>query len=144
MHIVSRLLLSLALGAVALVAASASATAGVTTSYHGIFSGPVAYQGCTSQPPVTIAGGRWSVVLHDRTDAVLTVNIFTNGEHHVAFGAPVPAIEPGPGDTFAVALETLAGPLVVRLTGTTLTYRISPYDAFGIACDSVTYFGTLR
>jgi hypothetical protein len=140
-----RSFLAVALAAfVAAVATAAAASSGpVTTTYHGTFSGPVVYSGCTSEPPAAIASGTWTVALHGQTDATVTVNIFTNGKHHVSFGGTFPQIAPSGGQTFAVAIPTLAGPLVVSLTGATFTYRIAPYDAFGITCDSVTYSGSL-
>jgi hypothetical protein len=122
---------------------AATASAAPTTTYHGIFSGPVVYTGCTSTPPTAIASGTWSVALHGTTDATVTVNIFVNGEHHVSFGGTVPQVAPGNGQTFAVAIPTLAGPLPVSLTGETFVYRIAPYDLSGITCRSVTYSGTL-
>jgi hypothetical protein len=125
------------------VAVAATASAATTTTYHGVFSGPVVYKGCTATPPTAIASGTWSVALHGTTDATVTVSIFVNGEHHVSFGGTSPQVAPTKGQTFAVAIPTLAGPLTVSLTGETFVYRIAPYDLSGITCRSVTYSGTL-
>ena len=145
MSISRRLSLASAVAAVTALAASAvAATGGVATAYHGTFSGPVVYQGCPSgEPPAQTATGHWNVVLRGEADPVLSVNIFTNGAHHVSFGAPVPQIEPATTTTFALQLETQAGTLTVRRTGSAFTYTISPYSYQGISCEAVVYSGTV-
>ncbi|HZD88447.1 MAG TPA: hypothetical protein VE088_10625 [Gaiellaceae bacterium] len=125
------------------VAAAATASAATTTTYHGIFSGPVVYKGCTTTPPAAIASGTWSVALHGTADATIAVDIFVNGAHHVSFGGTYPQVAPEKKQAFAVAIPTLAGPLTISLTGDTFSYVIAPYDYFGITCRSVTYSGTL-
>jgi hypothetical protein len=125
------------------VAVGSTASAATTTTYHGIFSGPVVYKGCTTTPPTAIASGTWSVALHGTTDATIAVDIFVNGAHHVSFGGTVPQIAPEKKQAFAVAIPTQAGDLTISLVGETLVYRIAPYDLFGISCRSVTYNGTL-
>jgi hypothetical protein len=126
------------------VAMAAIASAATTTTYHGVFSGPVVYEGCTTSPPTAIASGTWSVALHGTTDATIAINIFVNGKHHVSYGGTVPQVTLATGQAFAVSFQTEAGPLTISLAGETLTYRIEDYDLFGIACDSVTYGGTLK
>lgn len=120
-----------------------TASASRTTTYHGVFSGPVVYTGCTTTPPQAIASGTWNVALHGSTDATVTVNIFVDGKHHVAYGGTFPQLTAQDGQTFAVSIPTAAGPLVVSLTGHTFTYEIAPYSAFGMSCQSVVYAGTL-
>lgn len=115
-----------------------------TTTYNGVFSGPVVHKGCTTGTPSTaIASGDWSVALHGTTDAMVAINIFVNGKHHVSFGGTVPKVAPEKGQTFAVAIDTDAGPLTMSLAGERFVYRIAPYDLFGISCRSVTYNDTL-
>jgi hypothetical protein len=125
------------------VAAGSTASAATTTTYHGTFSGPVVYKGCTTTPPTAIASGTWSVALHGTTDATIAVDIFVNGAHHVSFGGPFPQIAPEKKHAFAVTIPTQAGSLTISLVGETFVYRIAPYDLFGINCQSVTYNGTL-
>lgn len=120
-----------------------AASAATTTTYHGLFTGPVVYQGCATTPPTAIAHGTWNVALHGASDATVTVNIFVNGKHHVSFGGTVPQLAPENGQTFAVAIPTQAGPLAISLLGNAFMYRIAPYDLFGISCESVTYTGAL-
>ena len=127
----------------AAVVLAATASAATTTTYHGVFSGPVVYKGCTNTPPPAIASGTWSVALHGATDATIAVNIFVNGAHHVSFGGTVPQVAPEKKQAFAVTIPTQAGPLMISLVGEKLVYRIAPYDLVGITCQSVTYNGTL-
>lgn len=123
------------------VAVGSTASAATTTTYHGIFSGPVVYRGCTTTPPTAIASGTWSVALHGTTDATIAVDIFANGAHHVSFGGTFPQIAPEKKQAFAVAIPTQAGDLTISLVGETFVYRIAPYNLFGISCKSVTYNG---
>lgn len=136
------------LSAVALVSAVAltgviAAGATGTTTYHGTFAGPVVYQGCGGSAPTVLAGGTWSVALHEQGDANVSVNIFADGKHHVSFGGTFAQLPAQKGELFAVGIPTEAGPLTVSLKGTAFTYRIAPYDAFGLSCKSVTYSGVL-
>ncbi len=132
--------LTLVIALIAVLGTVGLAAAG-TTTYHGTFSGPVVYKGCSS--PTAIASGTWNVALHGSTDATVSFDIFVDGAHHVSFGGTVPQIAPEKGQTFAIQLETEAGPLTVTLNDRALTYRIAPYNLFGISCKSVTYSGTL-
>lgn len=120
-----------------------TAGAAQTTTYHGVFSGPVVYKGCTTTPPTTIASGTWGVALHGQTDATVSVSIFTDGAHHLSFGGTFAQITPEKNQTFAVEIPTQAGNLVVSLKGQAFSYRIAPYDAFGVSRKSVTYNGVL-
>jgi hypothetical protein len=126
------------------VAVGSTASAATTTTYHGIFSGAVVYEGCTTAPPTAMASGTWNVALHGTAVASVTVNILVDGKHHVSFGyGKFEQVPPAAGETFAVAIRTEAGPLRVTLTGGTFAYRIAPYHLFGLDCQSVTYNGTL-
>lgn len=135
--------LTLAIAAVIALCVSASVAAAGTATYHGTFSGAVLYKGCGGPPPTAISSGTWNVALHDSTDATVSFDIFVDGGHHVSFGGTVPQITPDKGQVFAVQFETQAGTLTVSLSGQTLTYRIAPYNLFGLSCASVTYSGTL-
>lgn len=128
------------LAAAAVLAATASAA--TTTTYHGIFSGTVDYEGCTTAPPSATASGTWNVALHGTAVASVTVNIKVDGKHHVSFGyGKFERTTPGYAETFAVTIPTEAGPLRVSLTGDTFEYQIAPYKLFGLDCQSVTYNG---
>ena len=128
---------------VALVVA-ATASGGSPGTYHGTFSGSVAYNGCEgAAPPAALASGTWNVNLRDEKSGVLTVSIFTNGRHHVSFGSLVEPVAADGEETFALRMDTLAGELTVRLDETAFTYTIDGYDYFGIECESVVYSGSL-
>ena len=144
MHASRRSVLVLAAAAFVSAVAVGAATSGPGTStYHGSFSGPVVYAGCATQPPLTVAAGRWNVALHGTTDATVSFNIFTNGKHHVSYGGTFAQIVPSAGETFAVEIPTEAGTLRISLAGDEFTYQIAPYNLLGISCASVTYSGTV-
>ncbi|HSC74543.1 MAG TPA: hypothetical protein VLB89_10265 [Gaiellaceae bacterium] len=130
---------------VSVIASVAVMTAGAagTTTYHGRFTGPVVYQGCKREAPDLIAGGTWSVALHEQGDATVSVNIFANGEHHVSLGGTFSQLPAKKGEFFVVGIQVEAGPLTVSLKGAAFTYRIAPYEVFGISCQSATYSGVL-
>ena len=129
-----------AAAALPLLAFAAPADAATAVTYHGTFTG-VSYTNCLGGTPApAAASGVWTISARGTSQATLTVNIFVNGSHHVSFGAPV-AQTTVPGATVAVQVPTLAGPLVVSLTGQTLSYSITPYDLNGLQCDSVLYTG---
>lgn len=126
------------------VVVGSTASAATTTTYHGIFSGPVVYEGCTTSPPSATAGGTWNVAVHGTAVASVTVNILVDGKHHVSFGyGKFEQVPSRAGEAFAVAIPTEAGDLRVSLVGDTFVYRIAPYKLFGLDCGSVTYYGTL-
>jgi hypothetical protein len=125
------------------MAAPASAGRGPSITYHGVFGGPVDYVGCTTEPPAAIASGYWNISLHGIDTATATVDIFTDGHHHVAFGGIFEQKDPTGGELFVVAIPTGAGPLTMSVTGDVMKYDIQPYDAFGLVCDDVTYWGTV-
>ncbi|HEX9042210.1 MAG TPA: hypothetical protein VF838_14485 [Trebonia sp.] len=134
--------LLVATAALPLLAFAAPVGAATTTTYHGTFTS-VTYTNCAGgTPPVAAASGVWSISAHGTSDATLAVNIFVAGSHHVSFGGPV-AQTTIPGATVAVEVPTLAGPLVVSVTGQALSYKIAPYDFNGLTCDSVLYSGVL-
>lgn len=139
----NRIVLAAMVASFAFAAVALSAGAATTETYRGIFTGPVVYENCVNAPAPTTASGTWSVAAH-RDTATLAVNIFTDGRHHVSFGGPFAQVEPTGGEAFVVEIPTGAGPLTVSLTGQTFTYRIAPYDFFGIQCESVTYGGVAR
>ncbi len=134
-------------GVLAAALVTPAVAAGGVATYHGVFSGPVEFEVCTTPPPEpAVASGTWNVVVRG-DQATVSFNIFVDGRHHVSFGGPVTTTEAGPGETFAILIPTGAGPLRVSLAGTAFTYDIQPYDLSpwgGITCEDVTNHGTLR
>lgn len=61
----------------------------------------------------------------------------------MSFGGTFTQLPVHNGELFVVGIPTEAGPLTVSSIGRALAYRIAPYDAFGISCQSVTYGGVL-
>jgi hypothetical protein len=129
-----------AIAALVFAATAVAAAPGVTTTFHGTFAGPVDYVGCAA--PSTVATGRWNVALHGHQDATIAINIFTNGKHHVAYGASAQQVTQA-GEMFAFRTLTGAGWLTIRLVGAEMSYTITPYQFGDLVCGSVTYHGDL-
>jgi hypothetical protein len=136
-------------GVLTLALAAPVVAAPVATTYHGVFTPVVDFRGCTTQAPAPedfVAGGTWNVIIHG-DKATVAVNIFVNGRHHVSFGTVASPAIASPGETFAVQIETGAGPLRVGLAEREFFYDITPYDFSpwgGLKCDGgVTYHGTM-
>ena len=130
-----------AVAALALTALSIPAAAAPQATYDGEFGGSIVYQGCTTPAPVNTTSGTWSVTLHG-TSAKAVFDIYVNGEPHVAYTFPGMKQAPvEPPTVFSVHGTTAAGPLVVTLKHTRLSYTIAPYSYDGLTCASVTYPG---
>jgi hypothetical protein len=141
----SRIAFALAAAAVGAAIAAATTSGGVTTTYHGIFSAKVSYsEACTGVPAGgVVADGVWNVAIHG-DQATVTINIFTDGKHHVSYGTKAEVLEQGPN--FSVGYATGAGYLTLSRTGDEIAYTIAPYHYGGVACDTggVVYHGELR
>ena len=64
----------------------ASQPAGPAQTYHGTITGGAFY--CDAKTPVSgpIVTGIWNVNIDPATPAQVTLNVFYNGSHHLAFG----------------------------------------------------------
>ncbi len=84
----------------------AAAWSATTTTYHGTFNGPVAFltdgAPCADAPTGQLASGQWRPKDRDGRTAMLSVDIFVDGAHHMSFGAHLPATSV-PGATFAAS-----------------------------------------
>lgn len=139
---VAALLLGLTLAVSAPSASGASKSTGSTT-YSGVFSGPVGYVGCsTHQSNHNLAGGTWTVTTHGQS-AKGSFTITVNGEPHVSYVANMQLVYSAAPVYFVAFVQTLAGPETVTLyTSGDLTYVIAPYNLDSISCQSVTYTGS--
>ena len=123
--------------------ASGALNSNGSTSYSGVFSGPIQYVGCsTHQPNHDLAGGTWTVTTHGQS-AKGSFTITVNGEPHVSYVANMQMVYSATPAYFVAFVQTLAGPETVTLyTNGQLTYVIAPYSLDNISCQSVTYTGT--
>ena len=140
----------------ALVLAVAPAVpAGAAGDVHhaGTFSSTITSANCTPAGYFSgvSASGTWRVNVQDKkAEARFVIDL--NGAPHVAFTVPMTLLDPA-GATFKASTPTLAGTLVVTLTGTSFEYRIGTgvagdtYDSTGFLgsagakCDYVVFHG---
>ena len=68
-----------------LVTSASSSPAAPAQTYHGTFTGGTFY--CDGNPvPVFTVTGNWNVNIDPKTPALVTLNVFYDGSHHLAFG----------------------------------------------------------
>src|SRR5437588_12735509 len=68
-----------------LVTSATSSAAGHAQTYHGTLTGGTFF--CDGNPvPVFTVTGNWNVNIDPATPAQVTLNVFYNGSHHLAFG----------------------------------------------------------
>ena len=114
----------------------------VTQTYHGVFTTVdhgICTPAVTEEPTVT---GVWQAAVHGTKSVTVTVDMFVDGKHHVSFGVPVAQTRVD-GTTFSADIPIGSMTLTVSLVGSTFSYKLVPYDAFGYVCDQVTYSGVL-
>jgi hypothetical protein len=68
-----------------LVGSASSLLAAPAQTYHGTLEGGTFYCG-TDQVSGPIVTGTWNVSIDPETPAQVTLNVFYNGSHHLAFG----------------------------------------------------------
>ena len=68
-----------------LVTSASSLPAAPAKTYHGIFTGGSFYCG-GDQVVGPVVTGNWNVSIDPKTPAQVTLNVFYNGSHHLAFG----------------------------------------------------------
>ena len=68
-----------------LVTSASSSPAAPAQTYHGTFTGGTFY--CDGTPVAgPIVTGNWNVNIDPKTPAQVTLNVFYDGSHHLAFG----------------------------------------------------------
>jgi len=68
-----------------LVTLASSSQAAPAQTYHGTLTGGTFFCGGTPVPVFTVTGN-WNVSINPNTPAVVTLNVFYDGGHHLAFG----------------------------------------------------------
>jgi hypothetical protein len=128
-----------------LVTSASSLPAAPALTYHGIFTGGSFYCG-GDQVVGPIVTGNWNVSIDPKTPAQVTLNVFYNGSHHLAFGynalmlvsyADGVYVFTGLGDAATATLDT-------NVTPATFSWDV---ELFGVSCpdqypyNSLTFFG---
>jgi hypothetical protein len=68
-----------------LVTLASSSQAAPAQTYNGTFTGGTFYCG-SDQVVGPVVTGNWNVIIDPKTPAQVTLNVFYNGSHHLAFG----------------------------------------------------------
>jgi hypothetical protein len=127
-----------------LVTSASSSQAEPAQTYHGALTGGTFF--CDGTPVIgPIVTGMWNVIIDPQTSAQVTLNVFYNGSHHLAFGynalMQVSLVNgvyvfSGFGDAATATLDTTANPA-------TFSWHVE----LGVSCpnqnpyNSLTYFG---
>ena len=128
-----------------LVVSASSSRAERAQTYSGTFTGGTFYCG-GDQVVGPVVTGNWNVIIDPKTPAQVTLNVFYNGSHHLAFGynalmlvsyADGVYVFTGLGDAAMATLDTNATPA-------TFSWDV---ELFGVSCpdqypyNTLTYFG---
>ena len=127
-----------------LVASASSLPAAPEQTYHGIFTGGTFYCGGTPVPVFTVTGN-WNVRIDPNTPAQVTLNVFYDGSHHLAFeyNALMLVSYAGGVYVFAGFGDAATATLDTSVTPATFSWHVE----LGGGCppehpyDSLTYFG---
>ena len=129
-----------------LVTSASSSPAAPAQTYHGTFTGSTFY--CNGEespdfrPTVT---GTWNLIIDPQTLAQLTLNVFVDGRHDVAFGNN--ALILISYDEGVYVFSAFGGFATATLDTSVTPARFSWHVEFGVSCpdqnpfNSLTFFG---
>jgi hypothetical protein len=129
-----------------LVTSASSSPAASAETYHGTFTGSTFY--CNGEespdfrPTVT---GTWNLIIDPQTLAQLTLNVFVDGRHDVAFGNNALILMSHDGGVYV--FSAFGGFATARLNTSVTPARFSWHVDFGVSCpdqnpfNSLTFFG---
>jgi hypothetical protein len=130
------------------VTLAGSLPAGPAQTYHGRLTGGTFY--CNGEelpdfrPTVT---GTWNLIIDPQTPAQLTLDVFVNGRHDVAFGYNALILDPSESGGGVYVFSAFGGLAIARLDTTVSPATFSWHVEFGLSCpdqnpfDSLTFFG---
>jgi hypothetical protein len=130
-----------------LVTSAGSLPAEPAQTYHGrLTSGTFYCNGVETdfRPTVT---GTWNLVIDPQTPAQLTLDVFVNGRHDVAFGYNALILDPSHSGGGVYEFSAFGGFAIARLDTTASPATFSWHVEFGVSCpdqnpfDSLTFFG---
>jgi hypothetical protein len=129
-----------------LVSSASSSPAAPAQTYHGTLTGSTFY--CNGEespdfrPTVT---GTWNLIIDPQTLAQLTLNVFVDGRHDVAFGNNALILMSHDGGVYV--FSAFGGFATARLNTSVTPARFSWHVDFGVSCpdqnpfNSLTFFG---
>src|SRR5260370_25534073 len=127
-----------------LVTSASSSQAARAQTYHGTLMGGTFY--CDGNPvPVFTVTGNWNVSIDPATPAQVTLNVFYDGSHHLAFGYNALMLVSSSGGVYVFAGFGDAATATLDTNATPATFSWHVQLAGGCPpehpYDSLTYFG---
>ena len=127
-----------------LVTSASSSQAAPAQTYHGTFTGGTFY--CDGNPvPVFTVSGNWNVNIDPNTPALVTLNVFYDGSHHLAFSYNALMLVSYVDGVYV--FSAFGGPVTATLDTRVDPAAFSWHAELGGGCppehpyDSLTYFG---
>ncbi len=135
-----RPIVAIGLAAVLAAVLAGPAAAGTGFTYHGrIVDATFSCDGAPVASPYSSVGGTWNLNVSGST-AVVTIDVFYDGHHHLSFGMPGGSVVSATPDaataTFGTATATVADEAFTWSTPVGACTSEHPYD-------SLTYMGTV-
>jgi len=124
----------------------ASQPAGPAQTYHGTLTGGTFF--CNGEPSPDFrptVTGTWNLIIDPQTLAQLTLNVFVNGSHDVAFGYNALTLLSFSDGVYV--FSAFGGFAMATLDTSVTPARLSWHVEFGVSCpdqnpfDSLTFFG---
>jgi hypothetical protein len=129
-----------------LVSSASSLRATPAQTYNGTLTGGTFYCNGEPNPDYTpTVTGTWNLIIDPQTSAQLTLNVFVDGRHDVAFGYN--ALIPISHDDGVYVFSAFGGFATATLDTRVTPARFSWHVEFGISCpdqnpfNSLTFFG---
>ena len=127
-----------------LVTLASSSLAAPAQTYNGTLTGGTFF--CDGTPAAgPIVTGNWNVSIDPKTPALVTLNVFYDGSHHLAFGYN--ALTLISNDDGVYVFSAFGGFAIATLDTSVTPARFSWHVEFGVSCpdqnpfNSLTFFG---
>ena len=114
-------------------------------TYHGTFTGSTFYCNGEQSDFRPIVTGTWNLIIDPQTPAQLTLNVFVDGRHDVAFGNNALMLSSYVGGVYV--FSAFGGFAMATLDTSVTPATFSWHVDFGVSCpdqnpfDSLTFFG---
>jgi hypothetical protein len=116
-------------------------------TYHGTFTGSTFYCNGEQSDFRPIVTGTWNLIIDPQTPAQLTLNVFVNGRHDVAFGNNALILTSYVGGVYV--FSAFGGFAMATLDTSVTPATFSWHVEFGVSCtdenpfNSLTFFGVV-
>ena len=133
-----------------LVTSASSLPAEPAQTYHGRLTSGTFY--CNGEPTdyTPTITGTWNLIIDPQTPAQLTLDVFVNGRHDVAFGYNALILDPSHSGGGLYVFLAFGGFAIATLDTTVSPAAFSWHVEFGVSCpdenpfDSLTFFGVVN